>query len=163
MEQIRTQRLTLDPLAVSDANEMATVLADVSLYRFIGGEPPSTSDLEELYRFQVGGSPREGETWHNWVVRAEGAAAGYVQATVIAGEADLAWVIGVPWQGQGYATEAARAMRDWLVSTGVTRFTAHIHADHGASGSVAEALDLTSTGATDESGEIIWESSTRDG
>jgi hypothetical protein len=45
VSSIRTERLVLCPLRVSDADEMATVLADDSLYEFTGGEPPSVSQL----------------------------------------------------------------------------------------------------------------------
>lgn len=51
------------------------------------------------------------EQWLNWVVRVDGAAVGYVQATVHDGiRAAVAWVIGAQCQGHGYATAAGRAM-----------------------------------------------------
>ena len=96
---------------------MVTVLADRRLYAFIGGEPPTLQVLRERYEHQVVGHSEDGsETWLNWIVRLRpgGEAIGFVQATVTrAGEdrsADVAWVIGVPWQGRGYAGEAAQAL-----------------------------------------------------
>ncbi len=157
-EPLRTQRLTLTPLAAGDAAEMVEVLSDPSLYEFTGGEPPTLGSLSELYAFQTAGSPREDETWHNWVMRLGGSAIGYVQATVIADAAEMAWVVGIGWQGRGYAIEAARSMRDWLALRGATQFTAHIHPDHGASKAVARALGLDETGRLDEEGEMIWAS-----
>ena len=47
---IDTERIRLCPLEVSDAGEMASVLADASLYEFTGGEPPTVAELEERYR-----------------------------------------------------------------------------------------------------------------
>jgi RimJ/RimL family protein N-acetyltransferase len=69
--------------------------------------------------------------------------------------AALAWVVATSRQGEGLATEAARAMRDWLRDRGVTRFVADIHPDHGASAAVARQLGLA---ATDErrDGEVRW-------
>jgi len=66
----------------------------------------------------AGRSPDGREEWCNWILRREpgGEAVGYVQAT-ISGEgrrAEIAWVVGLPWQGRGYATEAARALVGWL-------------------------------------------------
>lgn len=155
-EPIATERLTLTPLHPSDASEMVSVLSDPDLYFFTGGEPPALEELEERYRFQTAGSPRDGEIWHNWIIRLHGAAIGFVQATVIDGSADLAWVLGTAWQGLGYATEASLAMRDWLSAGGVTRFTAHIHPDHVASQGVAARLGLDATDRVDDDGETVW-------
>ena len=155
-EGISSERLTLTPLEPSDAPEMVAVLSDPALYEYTGGEPPTLAELEERYRFQAGGSPREGEIWHNWILRLDRTAIGFVQATVIDGSADMAWVVGTEWQGSGFATEAARAMRDWLAGNGVRDFTAHIHPDHLASQAVARRLGLSPTGEVDEEGEAVW-------
>lgn len=78
------------------------------------------------------GSPSEGETWHNWIIRLveDGVAVGFVEATVTDVEADIACLIGVDLQGRGFATEAATAMIEWLVAGGTRRMVAHIHPDH---------------------------------
>ena len=155
-ESISTARLTLTPLEVADAAEMVDVLADPALYSFTGGTPPTLAELEERYRHQTAGALRDGEVWHNWILRLAGTPIGFVQATVIDEAADLAWVVGTPWQGSGFATEASRAVRDWLADHGATRFSAHIHPDHGASGSIAAKLGLRPAGELDEDGESIW-------
>lgn len=41
-----TTSIALRPLSVTDAPEMAAVLADPELYRYTGGEPPSVAGLE---------------------------------------------------------------------------------------------------------------------
>jgi RimJ/RimL family protein N-acetyltransferase len=159
-EPILTARLRLDPLRVADAEELHVVLADPRLHVFTGGEPPTLEALRQRYRHQVRGSSPDGEeAWRNWVVREadEGRAVGFVQATVM-GEgtvADLAWVIGVPWQGRGYATEAALGMADWLGRHGVRSLAARVHPDNVASERVAAALGLEATDAV-EDGERVW-------
>lgn len=137
---------------------MAGVLADAALYAFTGGEPPGYEELVARYESQVAGSGRDDEVWLNWVARLKvgGAAVGFVQATVDGESADLAWVIGVEWQGRGFATEAAMAMKDWLGRTGVELFSAHVHPDHPASQRVAAAIGLVATGRLDEDGEEVW-------
>ena len=110
-EPLRTSRLTLTPLAVADAREMVDVLADPTLYTFTGGEAPTLAQLEDRYRHQSAGSPRSGEIWHNWILRLDGTAIGFVQATVEGAGAELAWVVGTPWQGSGFGTEASRERR----------------------------------------------------
>jgi RimJ/RimL family protein N-acetyltransferase len=81
-----------------------------------------------------------------------------VQATVF-GEgnaADVAWVLGVPFQGHGYAVEAASGMVAWLREQGVAEVRAHIHPDHAASARVAERIGLAATGELDGEGEQVW-------
>ena len=65
--------------------------------------------------------------------------------------AAVAWEIAVTHQGNGYATESARAVVDWLTESGVEKVTAGIHPDHLASASVARQAGLTATG------EIVWQ------
>lgn len=155
-ESLSTARLTLTPLDAADAAEMVGVLSDPALYTFTGGMPPTLGQLEELYRRQSAGSPWDGEIWHNWILRLDGTAIGYVQATVKDDNADLAWVVGIPWQGSGYATEASAAVRDWLAERVAARFSAHIHPDHSASQAIATRLGLQPTGQLDDEGEMIW-------
>ena len=160
--RIQTARLVLVPLRVGDAEEMAEVLAAPSLYAFTGGEPPSADELRERYATQVEGGPRDGdEAWRNWIVRegADGPATGYVQATVTGDVADVAWVIGEPWQGRGYASEAAQAMVGWLARNGVRTVIAHIHPEHDASATVADRVGLKPT-LTVEEGERVWRMAT---
>lgn len=156
-ESIRTARLTLTPLDVVDAPDMVCVLSDPALYTFTGGAPPTLGQLEDLYRVQSAGAPWGDEVWHNWILRLDGTAIGYVQATVKGDSADLAWVVGIPWQGSGYASEASKAAKGWLVDRGAARFTAHIHPDHSASQAIAARLGLQPSGELDDEGEMIWQ------
>lgn len=146
---------------------MAGVLADESLYVFIGGTPPTAAELEARYRDWLLGAPRAGEAWHNWVMRlADGAAVGHLQATVTDGfsgrAADIAWVIGTPWQGHGFASEAAAALVRWLEGQGVASVAAHVHPDNVASARVAAKAGLAATDAV-EDGEVLWRREVRAG
>lgn len=156
---LRSARLVLNGLCAADALEMVNVLADARLYAFTGGEAPNLDQLEASYRAQVAGPTDSRERWHNWIVRlaSPDVAIGFVQATVADGTADVAWLVGVPWQGQGYAREAAGAMCGWLRGNGIDHITAHIHPEHDASARVADALGLRPTEEV-EDGERIWAS-----
>ena len=137
---------------------MVAVLSDPALYEFTGGEPPTLDELRARYERQlVGHSPDGSDEWLNWIVRAtdDGQAIGFVQATIRDGRADIAWLIGTPWQGRGYATEAARQMLTALEQRAISHITAHIRADHVASAKVAASLGLSPT-AELEDGELIW-------
>ena len=161
-EALTTQRLVLEPLRPDHARELAPVLADPALHAFTAGVPADEDGLRARFVRQAPGrSPDGAQSWLNWVVRerATHAPVGMVQATIDDGEdvrtAVLAWVVATSRQGEGLATEAASAVRDWLRERGVTRFVAHIHPDHAASAAVARHLGLA---ATDErrDGEVRW-------
>jgi RimJ/RimL family protein N-acetyltransferase len=165
-EVIVTARLDLVPLRPGHAAEMAAVLADPALYAFTGGSPPTVDELRSRYQWWAEGSPDPAVTWCNWVIRLReaGCLAGTVQATITgpAGDpaAEIAWVVGTPWQGRGIATEAARGLVGWLAGRGIQVVTAHIHPDHRASAAVATAAGLGPTGELHD-GEMLWRLRTR--
>ncbi|MFD7069330.1 GNAT family N-acetyltransferase [Streptomyces sp. NPDC059913] len=158
---IGTERLELVPLRVGDAEEMASVLSDPDLHTFIGGAPDTPEALRARYRRLTAGSPDPAVSWLNWVIRLreDSRAAGTVQATVSpSGQgpvAEIAWVVGTPWQGRGIAGEAARGLVDWLGGQRVDTVVAHIHPEHRASAGVAAAAGLVRTGEQHD-GEIRW-------
>jgi RimJ/RimL family protein N-acetyltransferase len=159
-EPIDTGRLALVPLVPGHAEEMTSVLSDPALYAFTGGVPPTREELRARYERWAAGSPDRGEVWCNWVIllRAQGCLTGTVQATIrTVGEpsAEVAWVLGVPWQGKGIATEAARALVGWLARQSVRDVVARIHPDHAASAAVAAAAGLTPTDHVHD-GEVEW-------
>jgi RimJ/RimL family protein N-acetyltransferase len=163
-QRIVTARLALTPLQMGDADEMADVLADPAMYEVIGGAPPGLAELRRRYeQMVVGHSPDGRQQWLNWVVRLRGddagRAVGTVQATVMADgrRAEIAWIIGTPWQRHGYAGEAAQAMADWLCASGIGWLTANIDPRHLASQAVARRAGLTRT-ETFHDGEQLWSS-----
>ncbi len=152
-------RLRLEPVTREHAVEMVEVLKDPSLNEHIGERPPSLEYLTTRYEaLSSRRSPAGDELWFNWIIRlnAEGLAVGYVQATVREGSAALAWVVGVPWQGAGIATEAAATMigilQDRLT---VTSFLASIAPSNRASQEVAARLGMRRSGVVDNR-EELW-------
>ncbi|MDX2600799.1 GNAT family N-acetyltransferase [Streptomyces caniscabiei] len=158
---ISTRRLDLLPLRVEHAEEMAAVLSDPALYTFIGGSPETAQVLRSRYQRMTAGSPDPAVTWLNWVIRLrdESCLTGTVQATISPGVrgviAEIAWVVGTPWQGRGIATEAARGLAGRLSRPPVHAVIAHVHPEHRASAAVAAAAGLTPTDEWHD-GEIRW-------
>jgi RimJ/RimL family protein N-acetyltransferase len=160
-----TGRLDLVPLAVEHAAEMATVLADPRLHTFIGGAPATPGALRLRYERLTAGSPDPDVSWWNWVIRLrdEGCLVGTVQATVCRRAhgpvAEIAWVVGTPWQGRSIAREAAAGLVTWLGRHGIRTVIAHIHPDHHASAAVARAAGLA-PGDQWQDGECRWQVTT---
>jgi len=156
------ERVDLEPLAVAHAAELAPLLDDAGLHEFTGGAPLSAAALAARFaRLAVRRSPDGDQLWGNWVlrVRATGAVAGMVQATLPAGgpgagPAEVAWVVVRAAQGRGYAKEAARSLVAVLQEAGWT-VMAHIHPGHLASQRVACAAGLSPTTYVHD-GEVRW-------
>nr|WP_239092256.1 GNAT family N-acetyltransferase [Streptomyces sp. SID14478] len=145
------------PLRVEHAEEMAGVLGDPALHAFIGGVPHTPQELRARYERLTAGSPDPSVTWLNWVIRlrAEDRLMGTVQATVTADATEIAWVVATDRQGGGVASEAARALVEWLDGEQVGPVIAHIHPDHAASAAVARRAGLAPTDRMWD-GEIRW-------
>jgi RimJ/RimL family protein N-acetyltransferase len=180
-EPLQTRRLVLEPLTARHAREMVQVLAAPQLYQFTGGNPATLAELTERYqRLAAGPPPPRREGWLNWVIRQreDQRLVGTVQATVTAEppgsaavtdepgsaavpaepaalRAAVAWVVGAPWQGRGYATESAQALVSWLRERGVVTLPAAIHPGHAASAAVARRAGLVPT-AEYADGEVVW-------
>jgi RimJ/RimL family protein N-acetyltransferase len=158
---LTTARLVLYPLVVDDADEMVRVLADPALHEFTGGRPATLDELRGRFTEWVSGSGSEAELWLNWIVRrsTDAVAVGTVQATITNLDSQpsalVAWTVGNPWQGQGYASEAALGLVQWLTRQGVTSIIAHVHPDHTASAVVAARAGLRPTSDAVD-GETVW-------
>ncbi|MGB8945802.1 MAG: GNAT family N-acetyltransferase [Streptomyces sp.] len=174
-QEISTDRLVLVPLQVEHADEMARVLADPGLHTFIGGSPDDPQALRARYLRMTAGSPDPAVSWCNWVLRLRDGVClvGTVQATVVPESpepgatgsgallAEIAWVVGTPWQGRGIAMEAARALVAWLAGQPAVRgVIAHVHPDHLASAAVATAAGLAPTDEWQD-GEVKWQRTLR--
>lgn len=150
--------VTLVPLTADHAVELAPLLDDTCLHRYIGGQPLSLLALTERYRkLEAGAPPDSEERWMNWVIRrsADEKAVGTAQATLRGDTAHVAWVVARRWQGLGYAREAARAVVAWLKTRHGLTVVANIHPEHVASERVARSAGLTPTDEWVE-GERVW-------
>lgn len=158
--RIETARLVLTPLVADDAAVMVDVLADERMHEFTGGRPRSLEELRSRYqRLEAGRSPDGNEVWMNWIVRLSDdlRPVGAMQATVASdgSSADVAWEVGVAFQGNGFASEAATALVEWLIERGVPTIEAFIHPEHASSAVVASRAGLiASTDWADD--EIVW-------
>jgi RimJ/RimL family protein N-acetyltransferase len=140
-DHIEATRLILVPVTADDAEEMAAIFADERLYAFTGGKPGTVKELRGTLRRLAEDRAADAAAQLNWVVRrlVDGEAVGMLQAILSSGgrAAEISWLVGVPWQGQGFASEAAMAMVAWLEVRGVEQITAWIRPDHHASETVA--------------------------
>lgn len=87
-------------------------------------------------------SPDGTELWLNWTVFEGQQVIGTIQAsvTLVDQSAAVAYVFGPMFWGQGYATEAMRALLDFLSGLGVGRARANLDTRNVASARLVERL-----------------------
>jgi [ribosomal protein S5]-alanine N-acetyltransferase len=137
MRTLVTPALTLEPLTVAHADEMFAVLSDTQIYPYIDqAAPESTAHLRSVYtRLEARHSPDGTERWLNWALRLNNSSAaliGVVQATVFHDHRSwVAYVLNSAYWGQGYASQATKAMMDCLRDDyGVTQYMATVEKEN---------------------------------
>jgi hypothetical protein len=167
-ETVVSARLTVTPLRVEDADEIAPLLDDATLHAYTEGlRQPWTSCANAIGGRSSGtrrtahnagstGSSANGNRLPQPARFIRSARCKQPFSTRPRVVAEVAWVIATTYQGKGFATEASQAMVAWLRANGVDRVVAHIHPHHEASIAVARSLGLHPTD-TVLNGETRWE------
>ena len=111
---IVTPRLRMRPFEESDAHAVFEVFSVTEVGQFVGGAHADLEDSERMIAYNREHQERHG--FSTWAVeeREGGALIGEVGLQLlerVGPEVEIAWSIGRPWWGRGYAAEAAQA---WL-------------------------------------------------
>ncbi|HTX51478.1 MAG TPA: GNAT family N-acetyltransferase, partial [Caulobacteraceae bacterium] len=149
--QLRTERLTLRPFEISDAERVVEILSNWNVARMLSEAPwPPTLGNQRTWLATHPNEWRAGAAYRFALVHA-GALIGCADVGVEDGVGEIGyWLDEAAW-GEGFATEAARAVMDFAsASLGLTRFKAGRAADNRASGRVLEKLGFRPV----EEGEI---------
>ncbi|UFN44086.1 GNAT family N-acetyltransferase [Nocardioides okcheonensis] len=138
-ERLRFRRMTAD-----DLDDVTTMLVDFDPFR--GDRLPSTpTDATRWIEWQARNYAEHG--FGLWVLEThDGRFVGDCGLTVQDVEGtphvEVGYHLVVPARGQGYATEAALAVRDWAAARGVDHLVALIRPDNVASQGVARRLGM---------------------
>ena len=154
---IETERLVLREPQLEDVDDLLELVADDEVMRWIGGEAKDRAATVEHVERWIARWRQNGVG--QFVVLLDGRAIGRVGLLVWdartwetstyedAGEhaeTELGWALARAHWGHGYATEAARAVRDWAYAErGVERLISLIAPDNARSIRVAEKLGAT--------------------
>lgn len=146
-----TQRLRLEPIRADHADAMFDGLREPSLYAYQTDEPPpDVAWLRVRYaRLAAGHSADELAHWLNWILvrRDDGAAAGYVQATLWKdfSSAEIGYLVLPAQQRRGFGAEAVGAMAAHLLEAGAGALRAVIDERNAGSIALIERLGFTRT------------------
>ncbi|MBI3288956.1 MAG: GNAT family N-acetyltransferase [Elusimicrobia bacterium] len=153
MADLETKRLVLEPIEPRHAAALFEPLRDAAIYRFIPRDPPSSVEkLAERYARLQAGDPDGKQAWLNFAVRLiEGPVyIGKVQATISADAADVAYLFSPRHWGQGYASEAVRALIDHLFAAYAVRVVrASLDTRNERSAALLERLGFARVGRAD--------------
>jgi RimJ/RimL family protein N-acetyltransferase len=153
-ERLETDRLILHRLAGDDLD--AWLAGDrIRLEGRTGGRFPATLEPPPLFQENLPAvrdllhAHAEEPAWSSWLMlaRANGAAVGIAGFAEVGDAVVTGYSIYPPLQRQGLATEAMRALVEWLLGQrGETRLRATIPPDNTASVRVAEKLGMELVG-----------------
>ena len=156
---IETERLTLRPMREADATALFEISQEPEVVRFVGDRHVPT--LQETWRMVaawIGHWALRG--YGQWAIE-ERASGRFIGRAGIINPADwpgpeVGYLLGRPWWGRGYATEAARAAMDWgFHEIGFTDLISLIDPLNHASIAVATRLGETLRGETEIMGHHV--------
>ncbi len=150
-DPIRTERLILRLPQESDLDPMHR-FGQSPRSRFVGGSPERSDAWRKLLA-TIGHWTLRGFGWFTLVETASGRVAGRSGTSLHEGypETELGWHLYDGFEGRGYATEAARAIRGWYAQAiSPAPLMSMIDPDNHASAAVARRL-----GATVERRDVI--------
>lgn len=156
---IETERLTLRPFREADATALFELSQHPEVVRYVGDRRLPT--VQEAWRAVAG--------WiGHWALRGYGqwaieerASGSFIGRAGIINPADwpgaeVGYLLGRPWWGRGYATEAARTAMDWgFREIGFPDLLSLIDPDNLASIAVATRLGESLRGQTDLMGNRV--------
>ncbi len=144
--QIKTERLVLRPLGTADLQTAHAYASDAETTAYMLRLPNRT--LQQTQQFLLCAeqewqkqSPRFYEFAITLAGRQIGAVSLYLEEEEPAGE--LGWILDKRCWRQGFATEAALAVREFARSLGLSRLTAHCDARNIASRRVMEKIGMS--------------------
>ena len=144
-----TVRLTVSPMVVDDAADLHVALSPEAVGRYLGGpDVGSASELVERIEYLLAGPADGHQDWLNFTGRLQdGTVIGRLEATIEPGDdawAEVAWVFGPQWWGQGYGTEAAVWLSQHLEEAwGVRELWGTVHPENAASIGLLRRLGMS--------------------
>jgi [ribosomal protein S5]-alanine N-acetyltransferase len=144
---IQTERLTIRPLLMHDLHILAQILADPDTMLYVGGPKKRHEAREQLHRWMTD-YEKDGYGFMALLDRYEETLIGYggFLHQVVEGKKyiELGYCIAKEYWGQGYATEAARALKKYgLHSLGFSELISIVHKNNIASQRVSSKIGMT--------------------
>ncbi|MEO0549030.1 MAG: GNAT family N-acetyltransferase [Pseudomonadota bacterium] len=153
---IRTQRLRLRPPKHNDAEAVTALMSEKDISWNLGRAPYPYALHDAVDWIAQTAKARTEGTEYSLVIERAGEVIGSCGVSLHFGQWELGYWIGKPYWGNGYVTEAARAVMDWAKNTlNADKFMAGHYTDNAASGTVLKKLGFKPVG------EVSWHAKAR--
>lgn len=144
---MRTDRLTLRPIAATDLDAVHAYLSREDVCRYLLQEPMSREQVAaKLAEAEKSTALRTDGDFARLAVLRDGELVGEVMLNVVslrAATTEIGWIFSPHVAGRGYATEAARTLLGYAFGTlNAHRVVAHLHPDNTASSRLCERLGM---------------------
>jgi len=107
---LQSERLIFEKINASHAREFERALCDPKVYQHIDTSCPTLSELHNFLRELESGPPshKVDESWYDFAVRrtSDRQLIGRLEATIIGANAEVSYLFGSDFWGQGYAQES---------------------------------------------------------
>ena len=115
---LQSERLILEKINASQAEDFKRALCDPKVYQHIDTSCPTLSELHDFLRELEGGPPKHqvDEFWHDFAVRrtADRQLIGRLEASIISANAEVSYLFGSDFWGQGYASESLHCLQRFI-------------------------------------------------
>lgn len=166
---LETERLILRRQLLTDLDDLWALYSDPEITKFIPDAPRTRQEAQEELEWHMHGHPKNPQlglwaTIHQATNKFIGRC-GLLPWTIDgANETEIAYTIARAYWGQGLATEAAHAIREYgLVNLNLARLICVIDSENGASRRVAEKIGMAfDKESRDEYGPFLVYATTRE-
>lgn len=143
---LKTKRLLIRSIQSGDVQALAELWTDPAVTRYLGGPRNAETLLKDFQAEAQAGQPDPFDLWPV-IDLSSGQVIGHcgLLEKEVEGqpEIEVVYVLSASTWGQGYATEAALALRDYAFDQlGLTRLIALIKPEHQASAHVAQKIGM---------------------
>jgi RimJ/RimL family protein N-acetyltransferase len=159
---IETARLILRPMRASDVDDLLHIFADARVMASFDGAPFDRAQMERWTRRNLDHQSEHGFGLYAVVLKADGVLIGDCGLEVMemggVPAAELGYDFRSDYWNQGYATEAATAVRDHAFATlGLPRLISLIRVGNGASRRVSEKIGMRLVAEITRHDRRYWE------
>ncbi len=153
---LETPRFLIRQWKVEDAEALWNVMADPRVHQYTGDQPWSLERATKYIQFMLEKDFRTLEMFHGaCVLKSTGEIIGFTGLNpYLPKQPELEWQFGVPFWGNGYATEIGRAViAAAFATTDIERIYGMVNPQNKASMRVMEKIGMTCLGLREFRGE----------
>lgn len=149
---LETERFLIRQWNISDTEELHEIMSDIRVHTYASGKPWTLEHTANYIKFMLGKNFKTLELFHGaCVLKSNNTIIGLTGLNpYLPKKPEIEWKFGVPFWGNGYATEIGKAIiKEAFKTTDIELIYGMAHPQNLASMKVMEKLGMTSIGLQD--------------